>query len=245
MADHPPDHPPEPPPEPPRESARESPRESPREPSREPAPARDEPEGLPPLSVLALDDDDDFRQYVRSILESDGHTVRTAATPDEFYAAAEAHLPDVVLLDIKMGRSSGEDVLREIRRRWPKQCVIVVTGYPSLEGMRQTFKQDAFDYLAKPFSVEVLQKCLAQAAAAFDLGRRPLDRLRQALGRQVRLARSSRGWTLKDLSEASDISVSQLSSIERGAHLPSLESLVAIAGALELKASDWLAASGF
>lgn len=211
----------------------------------DPTPGRDETDGLPPLSILALDDDDDFRQYVRSILEADGHIVRTTATPDEFYAAAEAQLPDVVLLDIKMGRSSGEDVLREIRRRWPKQCVIVVTGYPSLEGMRQTFKQDAFDYLAKPFSVEVLHRCLSQAAAAFDLGRRPLDRLRQALGRQIRLARSGRGWTLKDLSEASDISVSQLSSIERGAHLPSLESLVAIANALEQKASDWLASGGF
>ena len=48
-----------------------------------------------------------------------------------------------------------------------------------------------------------------------------------------------------DLSEASGVSVSQLSSIERGAHLPSLESLLAIASALEKKPSAWLAAAGF
>jgi transcriptional regulator with XRE-family HTH domain len=52
------------------------------------------------------------------------------------------------------------------------------------------------------------------------------------------------GWTLKDLSEASGVSVSQLSSIERGAHLPSLESLVAIALALGQKPSAWLGGSG-
>ncbi len=198
-----------------------------------------------PLSIVALDDDDDFRQFIRTILEADDHDVRTVATPDEFYAACEASFPDIVLLDIKMGRFSGEEVLAEIRRRWKELCVIVVTGYPSLDSMRQTFKRDVYDYLAKPFSTEELRRCLAQAAVAFNLGQRPLDRLKQSLGRQMRLARTERGWTLKELSEASLVSVSQLSSIERGAHLPSLESLVAIAQALSQRPSDWLTAAGF
>jgi transcriptional regulator with XRE-family HTH domain len=81
--------------------------------------------------------------------------------------------------------------------------------------------------------------------AAFDLGSRPLDRLRQSLGRQIRLARTERGWTLKELSEATNVSVSQLSSIERGAHLPSLESLAAIATALQERPSEWLGSAGF
>jgi len=197
------------------------------------------------LSILCLDDDDDFRQYVRSILGPDGHDVRTAATPEEFFAAAEQRTPDVVLLDMKMGRWSGEDVLAEIRRRWRGMCVIVVTGHPTMGNMRQTFKQDAFDYIAKPFSVEELRRSLGQAAEAFDLGRRPLDRLKQSLGRQIRVARTERGWTLKELGEASQVSVSQLSSVERGAHLPSLESLVAIAAALDVKAGAWLESAGF
>ncbi|MBX3357051.1 MAG: response regulator [Phycisphaeraceae bacterium] len=200
---------------------------------------------LPPLSIVALDDDADFRQYIRAVLEPSGHDVRTAATPDEFFSACEAHLPDVVLLDIKMGRHNGEAVLQEIRRRWPRQCVVVVTGYPSLDSMRQTFKQDAFDYLAKPFSLQELNKTLGQAVASLGLGRRPQDRLRQELGRQIRLARTEKGWTLKDLSEACGISVSQLSSIERGSHLPSLESLLAVASALDRLPSAWLAAAGF
>lgn len=199
----------------------------------------------PPLSILCLDDDDDFRQYVRSILTPEGHDVRTAATPEEFFAAAEQQPPDVVLLDMKMGRWSGDEVLADIRKRWKSMCVIVVTGHPTMGSMRQTFKQDVFDYIAKPFSVEELRRSLRQAAEAFDLGRRPLDRLKQSLGRQIRLARTEKGWTLKELGEASEVSVSQLSSIERGAHLPSLESLVAIADALDQKAGEWLAAAGF
>src|SRR5262249_19805048 len=117
--------------------------------------------------------------------------------------------------------------------------------YPSLQTMRQTFKQDVFDYLAKPFSIDELRATLAQAAETLNLGGRPIDRLRRELGRQVRLARSERGWTLKDLSESSGVSISQLSSIERGTHLPSLESFFSIAEALGATPSNWLRAAGF
>jgi CheY-like chemotaxis protein len=205
-----------------------------------------EPEAPPPaLSILALDDDPDFREYIRGVLAADGHDVRTAHSARACYAACEERLPDVVLLDMKMGQESGAEVLAEIRRRWPRLCVIVVTGYPSLEDMRRTFKQDVYDYLAKPFSVEELRRSLASAASSLGLGQRPQDRLRQALGMHIRLARTERGWTLKDLSESSGVSVSQLSSVERGAHLPSVESLLAIAQALGARPSTWLEAAGF
>ncbi len=197
------------------------------------------------LSIVVLDDDEDFLQYVRSVLEAEGHDVRAVSTPEAFFAAVESALPDAVLLDIKMGRFGGEEVLAEIRRRWARLCVIVVTGYPSLDSMRQTFKQDVFDYLAKPFSLEELRHVLAQASETLGLGRRPQARLRAELGRQIRLARTERGWTLRDLSDESGVSVSQLSSIERGAHLPSLESLLSIAAALDRKPSVWFEAAGF
>lgn len=211
------------------------------------APDADPPSGdavVVPLSIVALDDDEDFRQYVKGVLEGEGHEVRVCATPEAFFEACEQRLPDVVLLDIKMGRHSGEEVLAEVRKRWSRLCVIVVTGYPSMDSMRQTFKQDVFDYLAKPFSLEELRRSLAQAVKALGLGQRPQDRLRQELGRQVRLARTERGWTLKELSESSGVSVSQLSSIERGAHLASLESLLAIATALDKRPSVWMEAAG-
>jgi len=209
------------------------------------APPASQPQPDLPLSIIALDDDADFREYLRGILESEGHTVRLAATPDELFRMADERLPDLVLLYIKMGRHSGEDTLREIRARWPRLCVIIVTGYPSLETMRNTFKQDVFDYLSKPFSLKELRATLAQAAEAFGLGGRPQDRLRTELGRRIRLTRTERGWTLKELSEASGVSVSQLSAIERGTHLPSIESLLSVALAMEAKPSDWMIAAGF
>lgn len=219
--------------------------------SRSEQPAVEAADAAPSLSIVALDDDPDFRQYIQHVLSSDGHLVRLAANSAEFFSLCEQALPEVVLLDMKMGRESGESVLEELRRRWPRMCVIVVTGYPSLDSMRQTLKRDGgwgvFDYLAKPFSIADLRRSLAQAAATHGLGAggRPQDRLRIELGKCIRLARNQRGWTLKDLSESSGISVSQLSSIERGSHTPSLESLLDIATALDQKPSAWFATSGF
>lgn len=198
-----------------------------------------------PLSVVALDDDADFRQHIVDLLADEGHRVRAVGTPSALYAANETELPDVVLLDMNMGAESGLRVLGELRARWPKLCVIVVTGYPSMESMRETFKQHVFDYVSKPFELDEMRRVLEDAATRLGLGGRPQDRLRAQLGRNIRLARTERDWTLKELSEASSISVSQLSSIERGAHLPSLESLLAIASALNAKPSAWLGEAGF
>ncbi|NUQ68728.1 MAG: response regulator [Phycisphaerales bacterium] len=199
---------------------------------------------VPPLRIATLDDDEDFRQYLSGVLAQDGHEVQACESGAALIAAIQEQMPDLVLLDMKMGRERGEQVLADLRQRWPRLCVIVVTGYPSMDSMRQTFKQDVFDYLAKPFSISELRASLGQAVATLGIGRRPEDRLRAELGRQIRLARAERGWTLKDLSESSGVSVSQLSSIERGAHLPSLESMVAVATALGRRPSSWLEAAG-
>ena len=53
---------------------------------------------------------------------------------------------------MNMGRETGQSILEQLRLRWPRLCVIVVTGHPSLDSMRQTFKSDVFDYLAGWFA---------------------------------------------------------------------------------------------
>jgi len=198
------------------------------------------------LDVAVLDDDSDFLAYIEAFLpEEGGCPVRAVTHPDDLYAAAERRRPDIVLLDMKMGPFSGAAVLAELQERWPEVCLIVVTGYPSLEEMRQTFKSKAFDYLAKPFSLAQMRQTLKNAIDSYGLGRSPAVRLREQLGRRIKMLRVERGWSLKDLTKQSGISVSQLSSIERGAHMPSMESLLALARALSTRPSDLLKAIDF
>ena len=198
------------------------------------------------IDVAVLDDDIDFLNYIEDLLRDEaGYTVRTFAHPDELFAAAAARLPDILLLDMKMGAATGDKVVEQLLSQWPELCIIVVTGYPSYEDMRASFKLRVFDYLPKPFSLAQLRQTLQNAIEQFSLGRTAQDRLRERLGHRVKLLRVERDWSLKDLAAATRLSVSQISSIERGANLPSIESLLAISRAFGRKPSEILSSIGF
>jgi DNA-binding NtrC family response regulator len=196
--------------------------------------------------IAILDDDLDFRNYLEDFLRDEGsYTVRAFGRPADLFEGCDGQLPDIVLLDMKMGEATGDKVLEQLLTRWPNLCVIVVTGYPSLEDMRVTFKLKVFDYLAKPFSLAQLRQVLKNAIQTFGLGRAPQDKLRERLGHSIKLLRVSRDWSLKDLATQTKLSVSQISAIERGANLPSIESFLAIAKAFEKKPSEILASIDF
>ena len=198
------------------------------------------------VEIAVLDDDPDFRTYLEDTLRDEGgYTVRTFGDAGEFFASVEERLPDIVLLDMKMGEVKGEQVLEQLLSAHPNLCVIVVTGYPSLEDMRATFKLRVFDYMSKPFSLAQLRQTLRNAVEKFGLGRTSQDRLRATLGHRIKLLRVERDWSLKDLASATRLSVSQISSIERGANLPSIESLIAICRAFDKRPSEVLASIDF
>ena len=203
--------------------------------SSDPAPVN----GLVDLAIL--DDDPDFCNYLEDALKDDGlYSIRAFGHPDELFAACEQRLPDIVLLDMKMGEFKGDKVLEQLLAAYPGLCVIIVTGYPSLEDMRATFKMKVFDYISKPFSLAQLRQTLHNAIEKYGFGRTAQDRLRERLGHQIKMLRVERDWSLKDLAAATKLSISQISSIERGANLPSIESLLAICRAFDKRPSEVL-----
>jgi|SRR5579871_1903026 len=213
-------------------------------PVKSPEQAQESVNGL--VDIAVLDDDPDFRTYLEDALKDDGiYAIRAFADPDSLYAACEQRLPDIVLLDMKMGDVKGDKVLEHLLAVYPGLCVIIVTGYPSLEDMRATFKMKVFDYISKPFSLTQLRQTLANAIERYGLGRAAQDRLRERLGHQIKMLRVARDWSLKDLAAATRLSISQISSIERGANLPSIESLLAICHAFDKRPSEILAAIEF
>ena len=86
---------------------------------------------------------------------------------------------------------------------------------------------------------------MKNAIDAFGLGHTAQDRLRQRLGHAIKMLRVGRTWSLKDLANQTKLSVSQISAIERGANLPSIESLLAICAAFGKRPSDVLASIDF
>ena len=137
----------------------------------------------PSVDIAVLDDDSDFIQYIEDFLNDEGlYTVRTFTHPDKLFLSCRERAPEIIFLDMKMGPFQGQEVLERLQQSHPGVCVIIVTGYPSLEDMRATFKRQVFDYLAKPFSLGQLRQTLKNAIAARGLGRTPQDLVRDRLG---------------------------------------------------------------
>lgn len=196
--------------------------------------------------IAILDDDVDFRTYLEDFLTDEKmYTIRAFATPAQLFESCEERVPDIVLLDMKMGEVTGDKVVEQLLTRWPNLCVIIVTGYPSLEDMRATFKLKVFDYVAKPFTLAQIRQVLKNAVEAFGLGGALQARLRERLGHAIKMLRVSRDWSLKDMAAHTKLSVSQISAIERGANLPSIESLLSICASFGKKPSEVLASIEF
>lgn len=109
-------------------------------------------EGSAPAgTILVVDDEPLLRKSLRRILESDEHHVLLASGAVEMREHLERPHPDVILLDLVLGNTSGLEVLAEIRRDWPEIAVIVMTGHATIESAVGCMRQGAFDYIEKPF----------------------------------------------------------------------------------------------
>ena len=97
-----------------------------------------------------------------------GYTVLTTADGPQGIAIFKNSKPDLVLLDLGLPSMSGIDVLREIRRIDPRAKVIVVTGYSSVESTVHSMQAGAYDYIQKPFNVQMLLNKISSALNTVD-----------------------------------------------------------------------------
>ncbi len=104
--------------------------------------------------ILVIDDEDVVRRSFARALDSEHCTVEQAGNGAAGLQALEQHGFDVVLLDLRMPGLDGIEVLGQIKSRWPKTEVIVITGYPALDTAKQAIRMGAYDYLAKPLGCD-------------------------------------------------------------------------------------------
>jgi CheY-like chemotaxis protein len=119
-------------------------------------------EGVAPRRILVVDDNHDAAASLSLLLELDGHTIVAAHDGPSAFAAADAHRPDVVLLDIGLPGMSGYDVARGIRQQaWGRDMVLVaLTGWGQ-EGDRSRTRAAGFDaHLVKPVDYAELTEVL-------------------------------------------------------------------------------------
>lgn len=115
--------------------------------------------------VLVVDDEPEVRSVLRDILDDAGYAVKTAASGVQALTTIPSFEPDVMLLDLQMPGITGVEVLAHVRARYPELRVVVVTASSDVDLARQLLAHGAFDYIAKPFVLEHVQRTVAAASA--------------------------------------------------------------------------------
>ena len=111
-------------------------------------------------TVLYVDDEETLRLLVTHQLESEGFTVESADDGDTALEMLAGKTFDVVLLDVRMPRMNGIDVLKEIKQRKILSRVVMLTGVDDLAVAMESVKNGANDYLTKPFDLSALVSCI-------------------------------------------------------------------------------------
>ena len=116
------------------------------------------------IKLLLVDDEIDFRQTLASRLKKRGLNPEQAGNGEECLSILEQKSMDVVVLDVKMPGISGIEVLENIKKKYAKTEVILLTGHVSTQDGVNGIKLGAFDYLTKPIEVEHLLGKIKQAS---------------------------------------------------------------------------------
>lgn len=106
--------------------------------------------------ILVVDDSLDTLEVICRNLKSKKYNVYSACSVDESIKILKKAQIDLVITDMKMPRVSGLDLVRHIKENFKDTEIMVITGYPSIEGAVAAVKIGAEEYLAKPFTDDEL-----------------------------------------------------------------------------------------
>jgi K+-sensing histidine kinase KdpD len=107
-------------------------------------------------NILVVDDDQDFLDIIRQILEKKGFKVSTVPSGEEALALLKEHFFNVSILDISLPDIDGTDLLSQIIELHPEIIAIMLTGHSSVKNAVQSLNRGAFSYLEKPLDLENL-----------------------------------------------------------------------------------------
>lgn len=115
--------------------------------------------------ILICDDELGIRESLNLILQEDYELAfcNNGAECLEYLTAGQKF--DLILLDIKMPKVSGLDILKQIKEKNSDAKVIIITGYKSVETASETVKAGAVDYIVKPFSSKDIIKSVERNLA--------------------------------------------------------------------------------
>lgn len=192
------------------------------------------------LRILIVDDDPNVCEYMKDLLEDEGHDAVALTDPTKAVQEIKENRYHIAIIDLVMPGIDGMELLGRIRHADSDIAIVICTGHPNVESAIAAMKLDVSDYLYKPFSLEQFRKTLAEIAERKGLMRNPERELHLTIGSNIRRLRKEQSLTLKQMSRRTGLSVSLLSQIERAESSASIASLYKVASALGVRLTDFL-----
>jgi DNA-binding NtrC family response regulator len=104
--------------------------------------------------ILIIDDDENIRRVLETILTDEGYSVECAETANRGIEKSEDGFFNIALVDVRLPDMEGIELLPKLRSTKPKMRKIIVTGYPTLQNAISAVNNGANAYVMKPFDVE-------------------------------------------------------------------------------------------
>jgi DNA-binding NtrC family response regulator len=121
---------------------------------------------MPEGSILVADDDPKLGEFLDMLLSSEGYRVRLARDGREALDLIEDNPPDVALVDLKMPKIDGLELLKTIKDRWPEIVSIMITAYGTLDSALAATRLGVYEYIKKPCENDQI---LSTVRRAFEL----------------------------------------------------------------------------
>lgn len=107
--------------------------------------------------IIVVDDISDAGMLVKRILERKGHSVTAFTEEEEALSFTHDNNVDLAILDIKLKKMTGVEVLEELKKINPDLKAVMLTGYPTLETARESLRLGAQEYCVKPINKDELE----------------------------------------------------------------------------------------
>lgn len=121
------------------------------------------------IRILITEDNPDTLELLKRKLQSRKFYCQTAPNVPAAIKILEHEHIDIVLTDYKMPKISGLDLIRHISAHFPHIRVIMITGFPSIEGAVEAVKKGAYNYITKPFTDDELFAAIQEAINGIKL----------------------------------------------------------------------------
>lgn len=185
------------------------------------------------INVLVIDDEPDVCKFLEHFLVKHGFEVVSVNDPEHALPLLKKQNFQIILLDIVMPKLDGIEVLKQIRQFDKDICVIVLSGYPTFERARDTFKNECYDFLTKPFESERLLSVLDGAVKKYGL-KSDLNLLAtHQIAETVKQKRAEYKLSLRQLANRTGLSTSLIYQIEHSQTTPSVATLSRLSTALD------------